>query len=196
MAGMVDEAESGLIARAQAGDQRAFTALVRHYQDRLFRFILRLTGNRDEALDLTQESFLKAHQALARWRPEASFRSWLFRIAHNTTLDLLRRRGCIEFISFAECPGGEAEPAFPDAAPQPDQRLADRQSVELLGRTLQQLPVEQREILLLRELEEMSYSEIAATLGIAEGTVKSRLARARSAAIAGYQGLSGELRDD
>ncbi|MCK9382543.1 MAG: sigma-70 family RNA polymerase sigma factor [Sulfuritalea sp.] len=193
---MADDAESELIARAQEGDHRAFAALVRRYQDRVFRFILRLIGARDEAMDLTQETFMKAHQALPGWRPEAQFRTWLFRIAHNAALDVLRRRERIEFVSFADLPAGEEDHALPDPARQPDQRLADRQSIELLERTLQELPAEHREILLLRELEDMSYTEIAATLGIAEGTVKSRLARARSAAIAGYQRHSGDNRHE
>jgi len=193
---MADDAESGLIARAQAGEHRAFAVLVRQYQDRVFRFILRLVGARDEAMDLTQETFMKAHQALPGWRPEAQFRTWLFSIAHNASLDLLRRRQRVEFVSFSDLPAGEEDHALPDPARQPDERLADRQSIELLERTLRELPAEHREILLLREVEDMSYAEIAATLGIAEGTVKSRIARARSAAIAGYQRHSGDKRDD
>ncbi|KAF0163316.1 MAG: RNA polymerase sigma-70 factor ECF subfamily [Rhodocyclaceae bacterium] len=193
---MADDAESGLIARAQAGEHRAFAVLVRQYQDRVFRFILRLVGARDEAMDLTQETFMKAHQALPGWRPEAQFRTWLFRIAHNTALDVLRRRQRIEFVSFSDLPAGEEDHALPDPARQPDERLADSQSIELLERTLQELPAEHREILLLREVEDMSYTEIAATLGIAEGTVKSRIARARSAALAGYQRHTGEHRDE
>ena len=193
---MADDAESGLIARAQGGDHRAFAVLVRQYQDRVFRFILRLVGARDEAMDLTQETFMKAHQALPGWRPEAQFRTWLFSIAHNTALDVLRRRQRVEFVSFSDLPAGEEDHALPDPARQPDERLADRQSIELLERTLQELPAEHREILLLREMEDMSYTEIAATLGIAEGTVKSRIARARSAALAGYQRHTGEHRDE
>jgi len=193
---MADDAESGLIACAQAGEHRAFAMLVRQYQDRVFRFILRLVGARDEAMDLTQETFMKAHQALPGWRPEAQFRTWLFSIAHNASLDLLRRRQRVEFVSFSDLPAGEEDHALPDPARQPDERLADRQSIELLERTLRELPAEHREILLLREVEDMSYAEIAATLGIAEGTVKSRIARARSATIAGYQRHSGDKRDD
>lgn len=191
-----DEAEPGLIARAQAGDHHAFAELVRKYQDRVFRFILRLSGVRDEAMDLTQETFMKAHQALPGWRPEAKFGTWLFSIAHNTTLDVLRRRQRIEFVSASDLGAEQEVDALPDPARQPDQRLADRQSIELLERALRELPAEHREILLLRELEDMSYDEIAATLGIAEGTVKSRLARARSAALAGYERHTGEHRDD
>ena len=193
---MADDAESELIARAQAGDHRAFAGLVRRYQDRVFRFVLRLIGTRDEAMDLTQETFMKAHQALSGWRPEAQFSTWLFRIAHNAALDVLRRRKHVDFVSFADLPAGEEDRALPDPARRPDERLADRQSIELLERALHELPAEHREILLLRELEEMSYTEIAATLGIAEGTVKSRIARARSAALAGYQRHTGEQRDE
>lgn len=193
---MTDDAERGFIARAQAGDPRAFSALVREYQDRVFRFILRLIGARDEAMDLTQETFMKAHQALPGWRPDAQFRTWLFRIAHNTALDVLRRRQRIEFVSVADLAAGDVGYDIPDPARQPDQRLADRQNIELLERTLQELTTEHREILLLREMEDMSYDEIAASLGIAAGTVKSRLARARSAALAGYQRHTGEHRDD
>lgn len=193
---MADDAESRLVALAQTGDNRAFAALVRQHQDRLFRFILRLVGTREDAMDLTQETFMKAHQALPGWRPEAQFRTWLFRIAHNATLDVLRRRQSIEFIPVSALGGGDDDFALPDPAPQPDQRLEDRQRIDLLERTLRELPLEHREILLLREVEDMSYAEIAATLNIAEGTVKSRVARARSAAIAGYQRHSGENRDD
>jgi RNA polymerase sigma factor (sigma-70 family) len=193
---MADEAESSLVARAQAGEQRAFADLVRRYQERVFRFILRLIGSREEAMDLTQETFMKAHQALPEWRPEAQFRTWLFRIAHNAALDLLRRRQTVKFVALGE-PGADQDSLdLPDPAPQPDRQLADRQSIGLLERALHELPAEQREILLLRELEDMSYAEIAATLNIAAGTVKSRLARARSAALAGYQRHSGENRDD
>ncbi len=193
---MADEAESRLIARAQTGDHRAFAELVRQHQDRVFRFILRLVGTREDAMDLTQETFMRAHQALPGWRPQAQFRTWLFSIAHNATLDVLRRRGRIEFVSFVDLPAGEEDHALPDPARHPDERLAIRQSIELLERTLRALPFEQREILLLREVEDMSYIEIATALGIAEGTVKSRLARARSAALAGYQRRTGELRDE
>lgn len=139
---------------------------------------------------------MKAHQALPGWRPEAQFHTWLFRIAHNTALDRLRRRQLVEFVPLTTLDPAEGGHVLPDPAPQPDQRLADRQRIGFLERALRDLPAEQREILLLRELEDMSYAEIAATLDIAEGTVKSRLARARAAALAGYQQLSGEQRDE
>lgn len=193
---MTDETESGLVERARAGDHRAFAALVRQHQDRVFRFIFRLTGIREEAMDLTQETFMKAYRALPGWQPQAQFRTWLLRIAHNATLDVLRRRERARFVPYADFAADGADMDLPDPAPRPDERLADRQRIGLLERALRELPLEHREVLLLRELEDMSYTDIAATLGIAEGTVKSRLARARAAALAGYQRHSGDTRHD
>jgi len=189
-----EEEDRALVARTLAGDAPAFTTLVRRYQERVFRFVLRLCGTRDEALDLTQETFMKAHQALPGWRPEAQFRTWLFSIAHNATLDVLRRRQRVIFVPLAADSPDDAVAQRPDPGARPDERCADRQRIALLDRALRELPAEQREILWLRELEDMSYGEIAAALGIAEGTVKSRLARARAAALAGYRRHTGEDR--
>lgn len=175
-----DDADEALALRAREGDRHAFTGLVRSHQERVFRFLLRMLGTRDEAMDLTQDTFLKAWNALPGWRPEARFSTWLLQIARNAALDLLRRRQRIEFVPFDSAGSDEeAARAPPDPAPPPEEQLAGRQRIGLLERALGALPAEQREILLLRELEDMSYAEIAATLGINEGTVKSRLARAR-----------------
>lgn len=192
----MDDADEELAASAQAGDRQAFALLVRRHQERVFRFVLRMLGSRDEAMDLTQDSFLKAWNALPGWRPEARFATWLFQIARNATLDALRRHARVEFVPLDAEPGGEAAIEPRDGAPLPEEQLADRQRIGLLERALAALPAEQREILLLRELEDMSYAEIATTLGINEGTVKSRLARARVAALAHYRHHAGESPDD
>ncbi len=192
----MDDADEELAARAQTGDRQAFALLVRRHQERVFRFVLRMLGSRDEAMDLTQDTFLKAWNALPAWQPEARFATWLFQIARNATLDLLRRRQLVEFVPLDADTPGEAACEPRDGAPLPEERLADRQRIGLLERALAALPAEQREILLLRELEDMSYAEIAATLGIHEGTVKSRLARARAAALAHYRHHAGESPDE
>lgn len=189
----MDDADEALALRARAGDRQAFTQLVRSHQNRMFGFLLRMLGTRDEAMDLTQDAFLKAWNALPGWRPEARFSTWLFQIARNAALDLLRRRQRIEFVPFDT---GSADAEARDPAPPPEEQLAGRQRIGLLERALGALPVDQREILLLRELEDMSYAEIAAALGINEGTVKSRLARARAAALAHYRHQAGESPDD
>lgn len=183
-------AEDSLLAqRARDGDQRAFAELVRRHQDRVFRFVLRMTGSRDESMDLTQDTFMKAWQALPRWEPQAQFGTWLFRIARNGALDLLRRRGTLEFVPIEE----DADFVAQQLAP--DEQVDLRQRYGLLDAVLRQLPLEHREILLLREVEQLSYAEIAATLGIQEGTVKSRIARARAALLERYGRATGERHD-
>lgn len=183
---MVTAEDSQLVERAREGDQRAFAQLVRLNQDRVFRFVLRMTGSRDDALDLTQETFMKAWQALPRWQPQAQFRTWLFQIARNGALDLLRRRAVLDFVPIDD------EPELPAHAPTAEDRLELRQRYRMLDDALRRLPAEHREILLLREVEEMSYAEIAATLNIEEGTVKSRLARARAALLDRCRRMSRE----
>ena len=181
-----DEAD---VARARAGDTAAFTALVRRHQDRVFGFILRMLDARDEAMELTQDVFVKAWQALPGWRPEARFSTWLLQIARNAALDQLRRRRLIQFAPLDD--GMDVA----DTAPGPEARYASRQRQALLENALQQIAAEHREILLLREIEDLSYAELAAVLGIAEGTVKSRLARARAALLEHFRPHAGVNND-
>lgn len=168
--------ENECIARAQRGEMAAFSELVARYQDRIYRFLVRLTRSPDDALELTQETFLSAYQALARWRPEARFSTWLFRIARNQAFDWLRRNKRVEFVAL----GDEQDFGFADPAPTPDMTLESVQRLRHLERALMRLPTEHREILLLREIEAMSYEDIAEVLDIRLGTVKSRIARARA----------------
>ena len=181
-----DEAD---VARARAGDTAAFAALVRRHQDRVFGFILRMLDARDEAMELTQDVFVKAWQALPRWRPDARFSTWLLQIARNAALDQLRRRRLIQFAPLDD--GMDVA----DTAPGPEARYASRQRQALLENALQQIAAEHREILLLREIEDLSYAELAAVLGIAEGTVKSRLARARAALLEHFRPHAGVNND-
>jgi len=154
----------------------AFSQLVTRHQDRIYRFLVRLTRSPDDARELTQETFLNAYQALARWRPEARFTTWLFHIARNQSYDWLRRHKRVDFVAW----GDEQDLGLADPAPTPDATLETVQRLRGLERALARLPTDHREILLLREIEEMSYEEIAEVLGIGLGTVKSRIARARA----------------
>lgn len=165
------------VALCLQGEREAFSELVGRYQNRIYRFILRMTGGREEALELTQDTFLKAYQGLAGWQPDALFRTWLFRIASNTAMDSLRRRKVVQYVPLGE------DMDFPDHGETPEAQLQRSERYGILASTLQQLPNEYREILLLREIEEMSYSDIAQALDLREGTVKSRIARARMALI-------------
>jgi RNA polymerase sigma-70 factor (ECF subfamily) len=168
-------------AAAREGDHAAFSELVRRHQDAVYRFVLRMLGSREEALEVAQDAFLRAWQALPQWQPEAQFRTWLFRIASNAALDALRRRRIVGFEPLAE--GFDAASAEPD----PEKRLELKQEVGALEASLARLSAEHREILLLREVENMSYEEIGAVLGLSEGTVKSRLARARTALLEAHR---------
>jgi len=180
-----DTGEARELARARAGDVAAFGALVRRHQERVFRFLHRMLDAREEAMELTQDVFVKAWQALPDWRPEAAFSTWLLQIARNAALDQLRRRQLVRFAPLEE--GLEVA----DDAPGPEARYASRQRQAQLERALQRLAAEHREILLLREVEGLAYGELASVLGIAEGTVKSRLARARSALLEHFDPHTG-----
>ena len=184
-----DTGEARELARARAGDVAAFGALVRRHQERVFRFLHRMLDAREEAMELSQDVFVKAWQALPGWRPEARFSTWLLQIARNAALDQLRRRRLIQFAPLDD--GMDVA----DTAPGPEARYASRQRQALLENALQQIAAEHREILLLREIEDLSYAELAAVLGIAEGTVKSRLARARAALLQHFRPHAG-VRDD
>lgn len=186
----MQDSEEQLIQQAQAGNRHAFGSLVQRYQARVFQFVRRLCGGADEALDITQDTFLKAFLALDKWRPEARFQAWLLQIARNTALDALRQRRRQSLETLEE----EGQLASP--APSPERQLAGTQRLALLERLLARLPLEHREILLLREVEGLSYAELAIVLNIHEGTVKSRLARAREAILASYRRANGGHLDD
>ena len=174
----VEHTDADWVRLAQKGDRSAFAALVRRHQDRIYRHLLRLTGSRDEALELAQETFVKAWQALPEWYADAQFHTWLFRIASNTAMDLLRRRKIVDFVALEESFDAPAVGAGPEA------QLETKQRLLALQKALGRLPAEQREAVLLREVEGLSYAEIALATGVTEGTVKSRIARGREALVA------------
>lgn len=165
------------VALFQDGEQDVFAELVRRYQNRVFRFLLRMTGCREDALELTQDTMMKALRALSSWRPDTAFSTWLFRIANNTATDRLRRKKVVKYIPLDE------HMDFPDPAAGPEEALQSAQRTRILDAALQRLQKDYREVLLLREIEEMSYAEIGEVLGLREGTVKSRIARARQALL-------------
>ncbi len=164
--------------RASAGDANAYAWLVTRHQGAVHRYLVRLIGVPEIARELTQDTFLRAYQAIRTWRPEARFLTWLFRIAHNLALDHLRRAKHVRLEPLDE--GLDV----PDPAPGPEKQLETRQRARELERALATLAPAHREILLLREIEEMSYEDIAHALDLNLGTVRSRIARARTALLA------------
>lgn len=155
--------------RASAGDAHAYAWLVARHQGAVYRYLARLTRAPETARELTQDTFLRAYQAI---------RTWLFRIAHNLALDHLRRTGRARLEPL------EAGQDIPDPAPGPDGRLETVQRARRLERALGAIAPAHREILLLREIEGMSYEDIAHALNLNPGTVRSRIARARAALLA------------
>ena len=177
----MDERE--IIERVRAGDNDAFGALVDRYQSRVYSLALRMCGNEDDALDLSQEAFLRAWRNLPNFQFESAFSTWLFRLTHNICIDFLRSRKRKAAVSLTVSQDGEEEAQFdlPDPAPDPEQALLMAEDRALVAKALAALPAEQREIIVLRAVNGLSYGEIAAILKLQEGTVKSRLSRARAA---------------
>lgn len=171
-----------LVSAARGGDQSAFAALVEANQGRVYALALRMTGNPEDAADLTQEAFLSAWRALGSFQGQAAFSTWLYRLTSNACIDFLRREKRRAAFSMTMEEGGEDRQAqVPDERWSPDRAL-ERSELRLeLERALGELTPEHRQVLLLRETEGLSYAEIAQALEVEEGTVKSRLARARLA---------------
>lgn len=154
----------------------AFAALALPLLAPLYNFAHWLTGNREEAEDLVQEAYLKALKGFSSFAPGTNFRAWIYRILRNTFLT--SRTGLKASVSFDDEENPIAEPASPG---DPESYLMTQADREQIRSALEQLPVPQREIILLSDVEEMSYKEISETLALPIGTVMSRLSRARRA---------------
>lgn len=174
--------EQRLVRRLRRGDERAFADLVRAHQDRVFELVYRMLGDREEALDLSQEIFVSLHAALARFRGESRLSTWIYRVAKNHCLNrlaFLRRRERGRNTEISEVPEGVLESHVPSA--RPDDLVSASEQRHLVERALDELDETQRLLVVLRDVEGLSYGEIVAITELPEGTVKSRLHRARAA---------------
>jgi len=171
------DADPVLVDRARGGDLRAFEALVERHRDVVFRVAARIVG-RDAAEDVSQDAFLRAFHRLHHFRGEAPFRAWLLQIAHHAALDAVRRRRIVDEDSDAA-----EEAPEPDAQRLPAERLERRERAERLESKLGRLRYEHRAVLVLRDLEGLSYEQIAVATETPVGTVKGRLHRARGELI-------------
>ena len=179
----INLSEAALIKQAQKGDQAAFMQLVESYHKRIFNIGLRMLGNPDDAADMAQETLLKIYRRLADFRGEAAFSTWVYRVAVNTCKDMLRSACRRKEITFTDFCGEDDDIVFniPDYRNLPEHQYEEQLSAQRLRELIDALDPRFRIVILLREIGGLNYGEIAAAVNISEGTVKSRISRARAA---------------
>ena len=178
---LTEEKILSIIREVQSGDVNAFEDIVREYEKNVYNIALRMTGDREDALDVSQEAFLKAYHALGSFRGDSKFSVWLYRIVSNACLDFLRerKRRAEVSLSVGDDEGESAETEIRDESLSPETLFERKLTREAVQRGLLSLPEDQRKILLLREIQGFSYEEIGRVLSLESGTVKSRIFRAR-----------------
>jgi len=174
--------EAALVQRCATGEEAACAELVADHQRMVVQLAMNLLGDRDEALDLSQEVFLRVFRTIYRFRGQSSLRTWIYRIAVNQARNrhrFWRRRHRADQVSLDQHIATHGE--FLSGESTPDRMFAQKELAERLQQALDHLPFDQRTAIVLREVDGLSYEEIAFSLGVAVGTVKSRLTRARQA---------------
>lgn len=176
---MTEMLDKDIIDRVNDGDAEAFEELVRRYEKTVFNIALRMVGDRDDAADMTQEAFIKAYGSLGSFQGNSRFSVWLYRITTNVCLDHLRAKARKKQVPLGLADDAEQELDIPDMREMPEEQLMRKLSMQAVQRGLERLAPEHRQILIMRELGGMSYAEISSALSLEEGTVKSRIFRAR-----------------
>lgn len=173
--------ESALITAARRGNMTAFNTLVLHYQDRVYSLAYRILGESESAADAAQDAFIAAYRRLDTYRG-GSFRAWLYRIATNTCYDELRRLKRRPVTAIEDLPGADADdgPPLPADTASPEQAAQQAELARAIQRCIADLHTDQRAVLVLSDVEGLSYQEITDITGATLGTVKSRLSRARA----------------
>jgi len=177
------EEERAVIGRVLNGETAAFETLLRANQRKVYNLCFRMTGSQEDAEDLAQEAFLRAYQSLSGFKGESGFGPWLYRLTSNVCIDHLRREKRREksSLTYLDESGAQVEMEVPDERFMPE-AIFERQQVQAsIQRGLGTLTTEHRAILVLREINGLSYDEIGEALGLSAGTVKSRISRARLA---------------
>ena len=178
-------AEEQLVRRSIQGDTLAFEELIAQYQNKIYTLTFRYMGNEEDAYDMTQETLIKAYRSLRSFKGDASFGTWLHRVASNVCLDELRRRKRrVSTLSLDEPlttkEGGEVEKEFADHSPTADTIYEQKEFSRYIQQLLHKMKAEHQTVIILRDFNDFSYEEIADVLNCSIGTVKSRLSRARN----------------
>lgn len=176
--------ESELVQQAKGGNEQAFATLLEQNQRRVYNLALRMTGNPDDAAELSQEAFINAWRGLPKFQGDSSFATWVYRLTSNVCIDFLRREKRRNNLSMTVSLSDDDEvrqAELPDERYSPEQQAERRELQDTIHAGLETLSEEHRTILVMRELDGLSYSEIAQLLELEEGTVKSRISRARLA---------------
>jgi RNA polymerase sigma-70 factor, ECF subfamily len=187
----VNGREAALVQRCAGGDELACAELVDEHQRMVYQLALHLLGDHNEALDLSQEVFLRVFRTIGRFRNQSALRTWIYRIVVNQARNRQRwwrRRHRAEQVSLDDHIRQNGDLASNATGCSPDQVLKQKELASRIWVALEALPFDQRSIIVLREIDGLSYEEIAFSMGVAIGTVKSRLARAR-------ESLRAQLRD-
>ncbi len=180
-----DHTDEELMLRVQGGDTDCYDVLVERYKVRLFNYLFRLTGNRDEAEEFAQEAFVKAFIHAEKYKTIARFSTWLYTIATNLVRNRIRSRSrAPQIVSLWARVFGDGDEErvveIPDPQRTPDETINDRELSDIIREAIQRIPEKYRTSFVLREINEMSYEEIAAVTGLKLGTVRSRINRARN----------------
>lgn len=169
-----------IIDLARGGDSRAFEQIVSEYQNRVFSTAYRICGSREDALDLSQEVFLRVFSSLSSYKGEATFSTWLYRVCVNLCIDYGRKNKKHPLsLTLETTDEGAQEYEIPDVSADPHGLLEQKQTREQIQRAMLELSEDHRVILVLREIDGLSYDAIAGVLNLETGTVRSRIARAR-----------------
>jgi RNA polymerase sigma-70 factor (ECF subfamily) len=174
--------DSQLVEAMQDGNERAFHLLINRWNESIFNFCLRLTGDADDAADCTQKTFIKVYQRIGGLKSAGALKSWIYQIALNQCRDEIKRRDRFRFLRFGSASESDfdseisiSEPMSTDERSNPEISLQRSQLRVMIESALNKIPPEQREVVVMKELQQLTFPEIAVILGVSENTIKSRL---------------------
>jgi RNA polymerase sigma factor (sigma-70 family) len=170
-----------LVLKAREGSQKAYADLMHRYKDSIYFMVLKMVNNKEDAMDLTVETFAKAFEKLDKYQPDFAFSTWLFRVATNNCIDFIRKKKLVTFSihGMMDDEGEEKQLQIKADVLNPEEASIKRQQTEELKVLIDGLPVRYRNLITLRYFDELSYEEIAQQLDLPLGTVKAQLFRAR-----------------